>query len=208
MLKNIAGETIKLSVATNLREGETLCKTCGGTGFLLNDYTNKLVYCSDCHFGVVNICSECGKTYRGSCVTPTCEETRKSRFESERFEKAHKYKCLEDVPENLKGMLYSDVYKYDNGYFTQLEDLYDFCTVHNVEVPNYVWCTTKSVLSLDASDILDMYCEDLHESAKENISTADIKELQDYLTKWCEKQSTSTETYYTDYAHVLLLSGT
>lgn len=51
---------------------------------------------------------------------------------------------------------------------------------------------------MDADGIIDSACDDLHEDARDNISGQDQKELQDFLDKWCEKQS-GTITYYPCY---------
>ena len=49
---------------------------------------------------------------------------------------------------------------------------------------------------MDADSIIENACEELYEDARDNIS--DEKELQEFLDKWCEKQ-TGTTTYYPCY---------
>jgi len=60
-------------------------------------------------------------------------------------------------------------------------------------------------LSIDASDILEDACSDLHEDAMDNISVEDEKELQLLLDKWCEDNKQGTTTYYADFGVGILL---
>ena len=53
-----------------------------------------------------------------------------------------------------------------------------------------------TVLGFDEDIIIENACDELHEDARDNIS--DEKELQEFLDKWCEKQ-TGTTTYYPCY---------
>ena len=48
-----------------------------------------------------------------------------------------------------------------------------------------------------ADDLIERACEDLHEDARDQISRADINELQGFLDIWAKKQS-GTETYTCD----------
>lgn len=62
-----------------------------------------------------------------------------------------------------------------------------------------MWLTEEVSISIDAGDIIENACEELHEDAYDSISTLDIEKLQDYLDKWCNEQ-TGTKTYYPDYS--------
>ena len=64
------------------------------------------------------------------------------------------------------------------------------------EIPKVLWNCEEVKLSMDADSIIENACEELHEDARGNIS--DEKELQEFLDKWCEKQS-GTTTYYPCY---------
>ena len=63
-------------------------------------------------------------------------------------------------------------------------------------VPKVLWNCEVVKISMDADSIIENACEELHEDARDYIS--DEKELQDFLDKWCGKQ-TGTTTYYPCY---------
>ena len=63
-------------------------------------------------------------------------------------------------------------------------------------VPKVLWNCEVVKISMDADSIIENACDELHEDARNNIS--DEKELQEFLDKWCEKQ-TGTTTYYPCY---------
>ena len=54
-------------------------------------------------------------------------------------------------------------------------------------------------LSIDASDIIEDACSDLHEDAMDNISDKDQEELQTLLNKWCKENKSGTTTYYANF---------
>ena len=202
MLKSIVGQTIELPIIKNLQENEKPCDICGGTGFMYNDRTDELVHCSNCYWGKVKVCPECNKEYKGLCDTTTCREKREQRKEQEAYDKAHKFESIDNVPAEMKEMLYSDVYKYCDGYFCDLDELYTYCADNGIDVPKYVWCTYCCNLHLCAEDILETACEELHEGAYDSL--VDFEELQIYLDTWCKKQ-TGARTYYVDYKNLVLL---
>ena len=63
-------------------------------------------------------------------------------------------------------------------------------------VPKVLWNCEVVKISMDSDSIIENACDELHEDARDYIS--DEKELQDFLDKWCEKQ-TGTTTYYPCY---------
>ena len=63
-------------------------------------------------------------------------------------------------------------------------------------IPKVLWNCEEVKISMDADSIIENACEELHEDARDNIS--DEKELQEFLDKWCAKQ-TGTTTYYPCY---------
>ena len=68
-----------------------------------------------------------------------------------------------------------------------------------------VYGTYIMELSMDASNIIEDACSDLHEDARDNISVEDQKELQILLDKWCEENKQGTTTYYADYSVSIIL---
>lgn len=65
-------------------------------------------------------------------------------------------------------------------------------------LPDVLWLTDHVDISMDAEQIIENACEELHEDACENISSDDKIELQDMLDEWCNKQ-TGTKTVYPNY---------
>ena len=63
-----------------------------------------------------------------------------------------------------------------------------------------IYGTQSMELSMDASNIIEDACSDLHEDAMDNISVQDEKCLQVLLDKWCEKNKQGTTTYYADFS--------
>ena len=63
-----------------------------------------------------------------------------------------------------------------------------------------VYGTQSIELSIDASDIIENACSDLHKDARDNISDEDQKELQVLLDKWFENNKQGTTSYYADFS--------
>jgi len=178
-------------------ENQKSCQTCGGTGWLVNNKEGYIQQCSTCYTtGVINLCEICGRPKRGICTNRSCQEERQEehdrRNEQTKISKA--IRCdYDDVPEDQKEMMYSSSYGYNEGYFTKMEELIDYCEEEEIEIPEYVWSTSRIDLSLDAYSILEDACSDLHEEAFGSVDNID--ELQKYLDAWCDRQ-TGCETYY------------
>ena len=68
-----------------------------------------------------------------------------------------------------------------------------------------VYGTYIMELSMDASDIIEDSCSDLHEDARDNISVQDEEELQVLLDKWCENNKQGTTSYCADFTVGILL---
>ena len=152
-----------------------------------------------CYNGIITLCPECKQPKRGMCMDKECRKRRDAVAEQKRLEKAIKVK-YEDALDEIKEMLYSDVYPYNEGYFTDIGDFVEYCTDNNIPVPSYVWATQKTSLSMDAGSIIENACDELHEDATDNIDGE--KELQEFLDTWCAKQS-GTDTYTVDYKYAI-----
>jgi len=136
------------------------------------------------------------------CQNPQCRKFDSIKSERNRFDKAIKAN-YEEVPDDHKEMLFSESYSYNEGYFSDIEELIDDCNDNNVGIPEYVWSTTKDIISIDAGNVIEQACEELHEDAYSNI--VDEQELQDFLDKWCDKQS-GTDTFTVNYKYTILLN--
>ena len=65
-------------------------------------------------------------------------------------------------------------------------------------LPEVLWICEEIDISMDAANIIEDACEELHEDAYDSISGKDIDELQNFLDKWCGKQ-TGTNTCFPSY---------
>jgi hypothetical protein len=218
-------EVLKDGIKKDLQDHQKLCPTCKGTGLMItnqvyglsNDpdkskhfpYSNQyIVSCNHCYSGVINLCEYCDNELPRFSANCNCDKYKSAQYtlqlkkEKERWEKAIK---LEHDDEIAKGMMmyYSEDYSSNEGYFSEWEDFIDSWFDDNdpdAEKPIYVWGTYCVKLSLDADSIIENACDDLHEDAGSNIVAQE--ELQEFLNKWCEKQS-GTETYYADYKYAI-----
>ena len=211
-MKSLVGKKIELTPNTP-KENQIVCGICGGTGWLLNDKETSIVKCNKCNNGLIDICEYCKKPfdyyYSRTCNCNEAVNARKIKREEtitnkerELFNQA-KIKVNISLADKSKiEMLYSEMYPYNEGYFTEIEELIDWCKDNGVEIPKYVWGTYKTKISIDGDSIVEDACCDLHEDAFSNITGLD--ELQEFLDEWCSKQ-TGTDTYYVDYGYAILI---
>lgn len=209
-MKNIVGKKMELLPVTP-KENEILCPTCGGIGWLEDDNGHHIVSCTNplCFKGIIKCCPVCHEPYTQryseTCYNEKCRQAefiKRKRCEDEqeqgRFEKAQKIR-IEDAPDEVKEMVYSDQYDYNEGYCSDLDWIDD---LGEDERPTYVWATEKASLHIDAYNIVSQACEDLHEDAFDNVDNLDG--LQKLLDAWCDKQS-GTGTYWVNYKLALLI---
>jgi hypothetical protein len=201
MLEKINGEKISL-IPKEPKENEKLCDTCGGVGWLYEKEKGYIEKCPVCYNGVIQLCPMCHTPIRGMCTNPECRKIEEDKAENRRFAKAIK-STYDNVPNKQKEMLYSESYGYNEGYFSDIDELIEYCEENESEVPKYVWSTTKNTLSIDACNIVSQACEELHEDAYQNVT--DEQELQDFLDKWCNKQS-GVDTFMVDYKYAISIS--
>ena len=200
MLEKINGKKIELMPKIP-KEDEKICDTCGGTGWLYNKKYGYIQVCTVCYSGIIPLCPLCGEPKRGMCMNKECRAIRDAESEEKALSKAIKAE-YKDVPLEHKEMLYSEKYDYNEGYFTDVGEFIDYCKDNDIEVPKYVWSTTKIGLSIDAGSVIESACDDLHEDAYQNIT--DEKGLQEFLDAWCAKQ-TGTDTYTADYKYAITI---
>lgn len=226
-IKYISGETIE----KDLQDNEEICRVCNGLGIVktnypygiesgkkgyINWYKNEyFTLCPNCYFGVEKRCKYCGKYLPKGSSRCNCAEYKAYK----RAERERKYQETIDKAKeiNWKQTSYyvyddkSDKYFTDDNEFVEyyLQEYSDgsggckdFDEYFECEVPKVLWNCEKIKMSMDADGIIDSACDDLHEDARDNISGQDQKELQDFLDKWCEKQS-GTTTYYPCYCEYI-----
>lgn len=115
------------------KENEMLCPSCDGIGWLENENGN-LIRCQDCYNGIITLCSDCGSPVRGICANEKCVKQREIDCEKSRYNKAQKY-TLKTVPIENTYMFYSNIYGENDGFFSELEDLIEYCNDNNIQIP-------------------------------------------------------------------------
>ena len=98
-------------------------------------------------------------------------------------------------------MLYCE----ENGeFYDTVDDFFEAYTWHenNFDVrPSQLWVTTEESIHMDANNLIEYACSDLHEDAFEQCDTDGLQKL---LDKWCKEQ-TGTSTYYPCYKEYVII---
>lgn len=223
-IKNILPDTLE----KDLQEHEAICPVCHGLGVVIDNniygirgdtseaskksmfpYNHQAIkFCPNCFNGVIRLCRYCGKQIRkGSIGYCDCTQYKTKEEEENRIKYQEKIaKANEIVLKNVStGMWLYDEQMDD--YFSDINsfvDAYRDCDEYDSDeemlrnLPQVLWLCDEIDISMDASDIIENACEDLHEDALDSISKKDEKELQDILDSWCKKQ-TGTRTVYPNY---------
>jgi hypothetical protein len=198
----------------DLTENEVVCEHCHGTGLEIADNVygikgdtahvgvrfpykhQSLTFCKHCYMGVRQKCPGCGNL----CKQPfycSCGYFDKQKDENWKREKEEQWETAAKIPVNEAWEKYKCLYV-DNvdQYVFSPEELDDLIDEYELDVPSLkIYATITKHLYIDASSVIEGACEDLHEDAND---CCDIKELQEILDKWCEKQ-TGTDTFYPSY---------
>jgi len=108
---------------------------------------------------------------------------------------------IKTVPDKYSKMLYSDDYAYNNGYFSELEDLEDYCCGENEPMPNCIWGTEVIPFELDARDIVNMelVLQNSYEEAYKRINDKALERLQIAMDKFCEEHGDNLTSYCVNY---------
>ena len=179
--------------------------------FKLNWYDNEyLTLCPNCYFGRIKICKYCGKPLPKQTNRCSCDGYKEQEAEEKRIKYQETIEKAKEI--ELKDTSYyvydeqSDKYFTDEDEFVEYwldcflnnddEDTFQFDEYFEKYIPKVLWNCEVVKISMDADSIIENACDELHEDARDNIS--DKKELQEFLDKWCEKQ-TGTTTYYPCY---------
>ena len=187
---------------------EKHCKRCGGTGWLYieNDDEKYIERCPVCDDGVIHICPKCGNvTGRTTwCNNELCIADREIEVEIRRCEKANKY-TLENVPKESCEYFFSDIYQYDNGYFSDIDSLEDICNENEIKMPNHIWGTYRRELNMDAVSIVSNQLEEWYEDAFDMVDDKALSELQVALDNFCMNCGVGA-CYEVDYKVCIILS--
>jgi len=215
--------SFNLKLQKDLQEHEIICPHCGGTGLQVDDnpfglkeenskihfpYKQQtIVGCRYCYNGVQSKCLHCGKILNRGTSRCDCKQSNLERIQErynkdlETWNKAKKI-SLEQACNDFT-MIYID--NYDK--YLMVEELEEWILDKEDENGQLiireelrVYGTQSIELSIDASDIIENACSDLHKDARDNISDEDQKELQVLLDKWFENNKQGTTSYYADFS--------
>jgi len=204
-----------LKLKKDLQEDEVICPHCGGTGLQVDDnpfglkeenskihFPHKqqtIVNCRYCYNGVQKKCLHCGEILNRQKYQCDCEKSEQERSNKqyekdlETWNKAKKIflkQALED---------YRMIYIEDYDIYISTDELEDWLTDRINTDKLWIYGTYSLDLSIDASNILEDACSDLHEDARDNISVQNEEELQELLDHWCNNNKQGTTTYYPNY---------
>ena len=205
----------------DLQDGQSICPTCHGLGVVLDDNQFGIVednstrvmfpyvkqsfhYCPTCYNGVVTPCKYCGKInkmYIDPSAHCDCDESRRIRARKAYQDRLKRYDDAKFVPLD-DAEKYGMVYLADHDEYVEVDDLEgwieDRSDDEDFEI-GHVYATTTLELQLDAQDIVESACDEMHEDAMDSIGVVAIKELQELLDKWLVENTRGVKTYYPDF---------
>ena len=217
MLEPCVGRKIELH-SHIAKDSECVCEYCKGIGFVIRD-DKWLEECTKCEHGIVPKCEYCGKPrYKkiryGSfqecenwvCQSKKTQDKAEKQIQNElsQFNKAIKWNW-DNVPKDKIEFLYHDYYGYNDGYFSDIDELEDYCKDNDIEMPKYVYCTTPIEFSLDAWDLIESRLEEAYEGAEDNVKEDALLEFQEHCNEFVKKQNGRLDSYCVDYKNVVLL---
>ncbi|MHC1722521.1 MAG: hypothetical protein AB9836_04865 [Aminipila sp.] len=223
VIRNILPDTLE----KDLQENERICPTCKGLGlskedniYGLKDDPNPAVkgilfpykhqsfkFCPDCYNGVQRLCQYCGRPLPNQAVFECdCEEFKKHEAEKKALKyKETIYKAERVEWDSVDTLLYCDengeYYDSDDKDYIREQLLQGFIDEPREKTPKVLWVTEAIDLSVNAANICEDACNDLHEDAYDN---CDVEGLQKLVDEWCEKQH-GTKTYYPSYTQYVMI---
>ena len=202
----------------DLTEHEKICPVCNGLGMRIEDnvygikgdnsevgrkyhfpYKHQaLSFCQSCFNGVQRLCPYCGQPYKNQGYMHCDCEGQKKADEEERINKWNE-KVANAVAvdeKDVNTMLYCEEF---DEYYDTVDDFFDDYfgrytdeEFNNDGRPERLWVCSVEKIHIDADNVVDNVCQELHEDAYEQ---CDIGSLQDILDDWCKDQVGAT-TYY------------
>lgn len=160
------------------------CSKCGQA------YTTKEWADKCCEPKPKKVCENCGCELDEKCHFTVCGPCREKR----RYNRCAKMTLKEYYEVYPDGMLV-----YNDNYFSDYEDLEDYCTYNECDVPKYAYGTSKCYSEIDIDCAIENAEENAYEDAEFD-STA-LKELHDFIDKWNEKHKLS----YFEEANIVVL---
>ena len=215
-------DILNTNLRKDLHDNEEICPHCHGTGLEIIDnsyglsddpdktngmfpYKHQTISsCPWCYTGVIHRCEHCGRVIPKGYLKCDCQKQREiDAAELKKKEREQLDKAQFAPPEVLdqSELFYSDDYGNDDGYFSDWDEFFDYWHEHGETIgddrPEFVWATYPVEMHIDARDIVSNATEELYEDAYDDVDSKQIKELQDFLDKWCKDCGVST-TYYKD----------
>lgn len=209
----------------NLTEHERICPVCNGLGMRIEDniygikgdtseigrkyhfpYKHQaLSFCRSCYNGVQRLCPYCGKPYKNQAYLHCDCEGQKKADEEERIKKWNEKvsKAVQVDKKDVETMLYCEEF---DEYYDTVDDFFDdyYCNYADEYIynrPERLWVTSVGKISIDAANVIEDACTNLHEDA---YGQCDEASLQKLLDDWCRKQ-TGTTTYYPCYNQYVVI---
>lgn len=199
----------------DLTEHERICHACNGLGMRIEDNVygikgdnsevgrkyhfpykhQSLSFCQSCYNGVQRLCPYCGEPYKNQAYLH-CDCEGQKKADEEEIIKKWNDKVSKAVPvyeKDVNKMLYCEEF---DEYYDTVDDFFDDYACNHEEDDNErpvrLWVCSVEKIYIDADNVVDNACEDLHEDAYEQ---CDIGSLQNLLDDWCKEQTGAT-TYY------------
>jgi len=182
-------------------DGEKLCPVCGGLG--LNVEGNYIVTCHDCIKGIVTYCQHCKEILLRNHNCEGMRNLARKELHDRTLAKWNKTSKI-TLEEAYKTQEWVYVDNWDE--YILMDDLEDKIDGHRSKDEDFdvkelfIYGTTKIKMSFDANSLIESACEDLHEDAGSDISSDEIKEMQDFLDNWVEEYGSNTTSYEIDYS--------
>ena len=199
-------------------EHERICPECHGLGMKIVDNVyglqgdmsesgkskmfpykhQSLSFCQSCYNGVQQLCPFCGQPFKKNSGRFCDCEGFKNNLKGNLLKKFKERddKAKEVLESKVDTMLFCEE---NEKYYDSFSDFFDDYarskSFKSSDRPDRLWVCYAANISIDASDIIESACEELHDDAAEN---CDEKSLQELLDNWCEQQG-GTTTYYPDY---------
>lgn len=206
-----------------LHDNEIICPVCHGLGVVKQSFqfsaghkTECLVMCPYCLFGHAKTCEYCGKVLQRNINKCNCSQAQqhldeKLKEEYQRtIDKATEIDlqdCSCYLYDYSSGEFFSDECEFAEYWWNQYQEeqmnWHSFQEFFREYVPDVVWYCEEEKIHLDADNIIEEACENLHEDARDSV--VDENELQEFLDKWCKKQSRTT-TYFPCYEKYIKVS--
>ncbi len=218
-------ETFPKILIKNLTEHERICPVCNGLGMRIEDniygikgdtseagrkyhfpYKHQaLSFCQSCYNGVQSLCPYCGQPYKNQAYLHCDCEGQKKTDEEERIKKWNEKvaNAVEVNEEDVNTMLYCEEF---DEYYDTVDDFFDdYCCNYadedNHNRPERLWVTSVEKISIDAANVIEDACTNLHDDAYEQ---CDEGSLQKLLDDWCREQI-GTTTYYPHYKQYVVI---